>query len=127
MTNCRGIALQRSRELIARNNASDGTESDTEDDVRTDANLVDVLLELLAQPIGEDGIGSNEKDGTAHVLTKDDDSHGNRDLRRRDKILDSYIGLQVKVKLVNMDSGYKGDRILGSKLTAEVIAPLPIP
>jgi hypothetical protein len=26
-------------------------------------------------------------------LTKDDDSHGNRDLRRGDKILDSYIGL----------------------------------
>lgn len=127
MANCRGIALQRSRKLIARNNASDGTQSSTEDDIRADSNLIDMLLELLAQSIGEDRIGNNEKDGTAHVLTKDDDSHGNRDLRRRDKILDSYIGLQAEVKLANTDSGYRGDRILGSKLTAEVIAPLPTP
>jgi hypothetical protein len=61
-------------------------------------------------------------------LTKDDDSHGNRDLRRGDKILDSYIGLQAKAKLAKSDSGCReGDRILGSKLTAEVIAPLPTP
>lgn len=113
MANCRGIALQRSRELIARNKTSDGTESGTDDDVRADANLANMLLELFAQTVGEDGIGGNEKDGTAHVLTKDDDSHGNRDLQGRDKILDSYIGLQAEVKLANTDSGYRGYRILG--------------
>lgn len=127
MANRRGIALQRSRELIPRDNASDGTEPGTEDDVRAHANLVNVLLELLTQPVGEDGIGNNEKDGTAHVLTKNDDSHGDRNLRSRDKILDSYIGLHAKVKLVQLDLGYRRDGTLESKLTAEVIAPLPTP
>jgi hypothetical protein len=96
MANRRGIALERDCESIARNNASDGGGSGIEDDVWVDANLVNVLLELFPQAIGENGIGSNKEDCTAHILTKDYDGYGNRDLRGRDKILDSYVGLQVE-------------------------------
>lgn len=96
MTNCRGIALERGCESIAGNDCSDGGGSGIEDDVWVDADLVDVLLELFAQAICENGIGSNKEDCTAHVLTKDYNGHGNRDLRGWDKILDSYVGLQEK-------------------------------
>lgn len=48
MANRRGIALKRGCKSISGNDASDGGGSGTEDDVRVDADLVDVLLELFA-------------------------------------------------------------------------------
>lgn len=96
MADGRGIALERDSESIARNDASDGGGSSAQNDVWVDTDLVDVLLELFAQAIGEDGVGSNKEDCTSHILTEDNDGHGNRDLWRWDKILNGDVGLQTK-------------------------------
>lgn len=88
-----GVALERGGQPAALDEFSDRVGPGGEDKVRVDADLGITALELLAQAVAEDGVGGHEPDGAAHVLSEDDDSHGDWNLWRGDQVLHGYVGL----------------------------------